>query len=372
MDKILLIDDKDEMTNSIGEALNKEGFKGEIIKWSPQNIDELRKLYNQNKKDEESNADEDIWSRAMKSLDIDMVVVDHDLSSLDNIRISESAIANACNILNIPVCTYHRKPPTITPSQTITRKINQTRSFSIILDLDKPNNYEETAKEIINIFEGFESLKQKYNQLEASDKQEGPAKILAVILGDKDLEALLARYLANAIVASDILDNKNLMNDDEQNEDSYLDDRVPYILGNWLYNTILSFPGLILNDVATASYVDVDYEDFKKNLEYFEKARYKEIFSKNKPYWWRFRLDDLLLENNFSNGVEYLESKEVSVKHCKCSVSNESPAGYYCIATHQPISYDKSKGNLSWVPEGADLTRLETSTYKKLAPIMGI
>lgn len=372
MNKILLIDDKDDIPAAIKEALVKEKFKGDIEIWSPKVKHTLEDLYTEHKKDGVSNADEDIWARVLNSLKINMVVVDHDLSSLDNIKISESAIANACNNLSIPVCTYHRKPETRTESQILSRSINQTRSFSIILDLDQSNNFINASKEIINIFEGFKSLKEKYKTLNPSEKDEGPAKILATILGDSDLEALLARYLANAIVASDILDNENLLDNDEQNEDIYLNDRVPYILGNWLYNTILPFPGLILNDRATASYIDIDHKDFMKNIEYFEEARYKEIFSKNKPYWWRFKLDDLLLDNNFSNGVEYLKSKKVSVEHCKCSVSNESPAGYYCIATHQPISYDQSKGNLSWVPEGADLTRLKMSTYKKLAPIMGI
>mgnify|MGYP000936401089 CR=1 FL=1 len=98
---ILLIDDKSDIPTNLKIALIKElpEFKDQIEIWNPNNLEELKQFYESNKgnPDKDSAADEDVWRRVLEQREINMVVVDHDLSEL-NVRISESAITNAFNI----------------------------------------------------------------------------------------------------------------------------------------------------------------------------------------------------------------------------------------------------------------------------------
>ena len=103
----------------------------------------------------------------------------------------------------------------------------------------------------------------------------------------------------------------------------------------------------------------------------FDNARYSGPFSDASPYWWRSIFDDEVLDiglDEYLSGMGYTGEVSSSV----CSVSQNSPAGYYDIFTNKPISFSESVGNLSWVPKGADLTRARTDKYDELAPILNL
>lgn len=371
---ILLIDDKSDIPRQIKDALITElsSFKDQITIWNPDNLKELTQLYEENKGDPNkiSAADEDVWKRVLEKLNVDMVVVDHDLSGLD-VRISESAITNACKQLAIPVCNYHRKP-TNNDSQNLKDRVNQARSFSIEIEIDGDNQYRECAKEIINVYQGFMFLKNRISSLDIETLSGGPAKIISVVLQKPELEAIFARYASSSTLATDIIQY-----DDEETPDDeiplVLKERIPFVLGCWLYNYILPFPGILLNSIAAASYVNLDPQQFIEFAVEFENAKYNGPFSTHSYYWWRYDLDQILFDANVEDAVEYLTMKnKKNIMPCKCSVNNDSNAGYYCIVKRQPISYEESVGHLSWIPEGSDLCRINKKIYRRLAPMMGL
>lgn len=376
MAKILLIDDKVHIPENLRNAIIKKAseFRSEIVIWNFETAEDMKNLYNENIENElyNSNADEDIWKRVLDKLGILMVVVDHDLSALNDVKISESSITNACKQLSIPVCTYHRKPPN-TDSQTLKDRVNQSRSFSIEINIDEDNDFQNAAQEIINVFYGFEELKNKISHLEEETLSGGPAKILSSILEKPELESLFTRYTSSSTLAADIIQYNNEEDEDELISET-IKSRLPFILGCWLYNYILPFPGIILNNIAAASYINIDPEQLAdKFFDEFKDAQYKGPFSNNDIYWWRYDLDQILFDANSENAYEHLLQKNLlEVMPCKCSVSDTSPAGYYCIVRQAPISFEESKGNLSWIPEGADLCRINKKIYRKLAPIMGL
>lgn len=371
---ILLIDDKSHIPLKLKDALILEfpEFEDQIDIWNPDKLSELQKLYEDNKgnPEQDSAADEDIWRRVLEQRGIKMVVVDHDLSELD-VRISESAITNACKQLAIPVCNYHRKPPN-NDSQNLKSKVNQARSFSIEIEIDEDNHCKQCAKEIINVFLGFQSLKEKISNLEMEVLSEGPAKIISEVLGKPELESIFARYTASSTLAADIIQY-----DDEDTPENeiplILKERIHFILGCWLHNYVLPFPGILLNNIAAASYINLDPQQFNGYSVEFEDAKYSGPFSTYTPYWWRYDLDQILFDADAEDAVEFLENKQMqNILPCKCSVNSESNAGYYCIVKRQPISYEQSVGHLSWIPEGADLCRIHKKIYRRLAPMMGL
>ncbi|WP_075175330.1 hypothetical protein [Acinetobacter indicus] len=371
---ILLIDDKSDIPSNLKTALIEElpQFKDQIEIWNPDNIEELKQLYDDNKgsPDKDSAADEDVWRRVLEQREINMVVVDHDLSEL-NVRISESAITNACKQLAIPVCNYHRKPPN-NDSQNLKDRVNQARSFSIEIEIDEDNQYRQCAKEIINVFQGFQSLKEKISGLGIAVLSEGPAKIISEVLGKPELESIFARYTASSTLAADIIQYDD-ENTPENEIPSILKERIHFILGCWLHNYVLPFPGILLNSIAAASYINLDPQQFNEYSAEFEDARYNGPFSTYTSYWWRYDLDQILFDANAEDAVQFLENKQMpNILPCKCSVNSESNAGYYCIVKKQPISYEQSVGHLSWIPEGADLCRIHKKIYRRLAPMMGL
>lgn len=377
MTDILLIDDIEKNTKDLSDSIHAICSGLTVETWSPneEKKEQIRSLYesHSNKNKEESNADEDIWKRVFASQEVKMVVVDHDLSQFKDLRISESSVANACKQLGIPICTYHRKPQNQQNTQTLSQIIDQSRSFSIEINVDL-NNIEVSAKEIINIYTGFKTIRKQFDSLDDKIIKEGPARILATILEKPDYEYFFSKYLESTSLTSDIIKHANSDEISKSEDDipKYLKDRLPFILGCLLYNNILLFPGIILNKTASASYINVDEDDFSQNTVYFKDAVYKGPFSNNESYWWRYDLDKILFEADFEEGKSFLASKEVTVKSCSCSVDSDSDAGYYCIVTKKPISAKNSKGRFAWVPEGADLCRINKKIYNKISAIMGL
>lgn len=370
MKQIILIDDKIEKSKELkiklDECLKQTDDKFEAVIWDKEIL--AKKYDEQFEKNDDSisNADEDIWSRVFENEeDIICIVSDHDLSGLNNIRISESVLANACKKVSIPICTYHRQSKNTTESHKLRKSINQSRSFSIEIDIT--NKY--AANEIISIAKGFLLLKNEINLKEIDELKKGPSFIISSILKKPELETNFSRYSSSNTLASDIIKNKN----DFISDGNLLKIKIPFILGCWLYNYILPFPGVILNSIAAASFINLDVDSFNEYNELFNAAKYTGPFSENTNYWWRHDLDKILIENNCEDGVELLQKHHITTASpCKCSVSQESPAGFYCLVTQLPISLEESTGNLSWVADGADLCRINKEIYDQLAPMMGL
>lgn len=369
MKKIIIIDDKPEQQLALQGALAPlitDKYIAQV--WTAEQL--KQKWDGQFVNDESaSNADEDVWFRVFQSeSDIAVVVADHDLSAINTVRISESAITDACKQASIPVCTYHRKPKLVTEAQYLKQIVSQTRSFSIAIDI---SNMEQAAREIISVADGFDRLINSYSEVAQDSRNKGPAAILAQILGKPGLTNYFSRYASGPTLASDLIEYISPSANAMENKTA-IERRVPFILGCWLYNYILPFPGILPNEVASASYVNLSLEDFSKNKDKFDNARYSGPFGDVKNYWWRSDLDRVLIASDCEDGVAYLNKQGITATPSICVVKQESPAGYYCLIKKAAISLNASKGRLSWIPEGADLCRIDTDTYDSIAPIMGL
>jgi hypothetical protein len=150
---------------------------------------------------------------------------------------------------------------------------------------------------------------------------------------------------------------------------------MAHFLGYWLWDSLLRYPGIFVNEVASASYLNIDTTDFQKpeikNI--FKTALYKGPFADpNKPYWWRGILDDIVSHDGYTDGLDLVNKKiGFTVERSHCSIDTTKQAGYYCIISGKPVSFENSKGGLSWFPRGADLTRISNPRYEEYSPWIG-
>lgn len=371
---IVIIDDIPDNQNELSEEISKivksADLDYEVEAWNQLRLDEMYEEFS-SEDDSESNAGEDLLYRILENqADIAALVVDRDLSKL-NAQISESAVVNACLENSIPVCTYHRKPSRQTAATELRSMIDKSSSYSIPVDIA---DISSAANKIVDVAEGFNEIKKSIDHLSLTGEEgtnTSPSKILASILNEEYLSIFLDQYAKSTSLATFIVDAfENATG--EQFEDNSFRDRIRFVLGCWLHNHILEFPGVILNKVATHSYINVSREHFDEHMEHFSECKYNGPFGQSTEYWYRHKIDEFLDE--YEDGRDFLKSKmEISepIDPCPCSVDESLPAGYYCIISRKPISLEKSEGRLSWIPSGADLCRVEKKLYRRIAPLIG-
>jgi len=299
--------------------------------------------------------------------DVRLIVCDRDLSTTKEYPgLSEAVVSKVANNLGVPICLYARGI-----ADSVFQRQEAWGDGRIVLDCKKPD---EMANKIVVLAKGFVEVANQLNEvlrLTGDREPKTPAEVVAAMLGDPGSADKIALYASgDQKMVSEILPFV------KKNKEK-LRPRVPMLIGYWLYDSILRFPGLFVNRVAAASYLNIAVADFMKDLkiqELFKEALYKGPFAdKEEPLWWRAKLDDIRQDARCSDGQELVEKKlKKSVKPCLCSVDKKSRAGWYCVVTEKPVSLDNSKGNITWFPRGADLSRIRKDVYEEIGPWLGL
>lgn len=373
MKRIIIIDDKEHIREGLRTAIMnvlKPGATYEVEAWNNEYISALLSSV-QSTDDSESNADEDILYRSLqKERNISLIVSDRDLSAFHEASISESAIADACRRLNLPLATYHRKPNANAPMRNF-EQVTQIRSFSIaIKNISQPT---DAARLIVDIAKGFDLLFEKVAALRHGKiDHESPSLILSTILEKPELEYHFSQYAEGPSVGMEVFSTfigGNLHSDETK---QFITRKTAFVLGYWLYNYILNFPGVILNASACASYLNLSEESFLMYQSEFEVAKYYGPFGEEESFWWRAELEELVFGSDQNDGYEYLLARNLAVSQSRCCKTEISPAGYYCLINRSAISKNASRGQLSWIPKGATLCRVEIEAYDALASMMSL
>jgi hypothetical protein len=232
------------------------------------------------------------------------------------------------------------------------------------------------ARKLCLLAEGFREISNILHRSlsRTRGKVQTPASIMAAILARPELVDQIAMYATgDQAKVAEVLPfaGKNTGDLDR------LRKRLPTLMGYWLYDSILRFPGLLVNSVAAASYLNIAVEKFQKVEEVqklFESALYSGPFKDSEnPLWWRGALDDLLSEAGCQDGRALVQKHlQMTVAECRCSIDARKRAGFYCMATGTPVSAQSSKGNISWFPPGADLARIRNDVYDEIGPWVGL
>lgn len=351
--KIVLFEDREQTQSELVEALKKHlKTDGGVIpfgefKESP--ADELR-MYEDRL--------EGILSTAPYA-GATLLVVDRDLSmSKKFLGLSVNAVAGAAKRLAIPVCSYARQPATEDYEWRV-----RWEEGHIVLRFGIDDD--ELARQAVLAACGFAEITAKLPEIMKDKLNKSPAKILAALLGKPEYSDKIALYsVGDQNRLPEILAKAKDVTDRVK--------RMGCFLGYWLWDSLLRYPGLLVNEVAAASHLNIATVDFRvpEVRAVFEDAVYRGPFADPKrPQWWRGMLDDIVSREGHNTGLE-LVRKEVrdTINPCQCSVDPSKPAGYYCIISENPVSLENSKGGLSWFPRGADLTRVSNLIFAEYGP----
>jgi hypothetical protein len=292
-----------------------------------------------------------------------LVVADHDLSKSQEYNfggLSVNSVAAACRRLAIPVCSYSRRPEL---QDDYTRR-GRWEEGHIVLQLSKGED--EFARKSVVAARGFAELATGLAEVNVESKS-SPAQLLADLLEKPEYSDKMGLY-----AVGDQNRLPEILAKIKQSQDRAK--RISHFLGYWLWDSLLRYPGLFVNEVAAASHLNIETESFRRPevQAIFEPALYQGPFADVASQWWRGLLDDIVSKEGCANGLELAQRKvDQEINYCPCSVDPSISAGYYCIISHQPVSLENSKGGLSWFPRGADLTRVSNRIFEEYEPWLG-
>lgn len=298
-----------------------------------------------------------------------LVVCDKDLSRMGEfIGLSGTIVAAVADRLGFPLCLYARGEGEL-KGEDLLKSLAPWEKKRIILEWHTEESLAETCA---NIYHAFSYIEKAYENLGEKDRTT-PASALSRILGQPGIEDRIALYGSGE--QGFLEEIMPFLRDVASDTTRELTRRMPRILGNWLYTSILRFPGILVFEVPAASYLNIDTDDFEKPdvQTLFAQAKYQGPFSDlgNRKWWWRHELDDLLESSGCEDGLEFVKSKEVEVRPCNDPQTGDR-AGYYCMVTGEPVSDKNSKSGISWFPAGSDLARIRLDKFNELAPWVGL
>jgi len=296
---------------------------------------------------------------------IDLVILDTDLSHAAGELRTQTEYRKGFQAIGVPLCRY-RKGQAANVIQTLERikRIGEDGSSAIWV----PNNLLQGAsgalvgwmKKVCNGFVALSDSLSKDGRILQSKTPVGPPGILAEILGHPSLRTDLLGYTAQNFVYFGGVER-----DKQRKRERYVCQ-----LGYWLYNHILTFPGPILNEVASAAYLNLTTESFNnlqvQNL--IKNCRYAGPFHELDNYYWKDKLSDVL------DGLNGDIATAPSIKGLELERIDKDTfaSAYYCVLNREAITADDAAPNPDWIPAGATLARIKNSDLDELGPMLKI
>lgn len=290
-----------------------------------------------------------------------LIVADLDLSGSEGYTgMSEATVRVVANGLNIPECSYARGD-----SRAAVLEQNQEgREFVIAVSLK--GGEEQFASQVVSIAHGFDEIEQRLDEAGRTRSKNSPGSLLATILQKPEYADKISLYASGD--QNRLAKILGMMESPEEFER-----RLKCLLGYWLWDSVLRYPGVVVNAVAASSYLNILAEAFEQDgsiQALFQQARYAGPFADAKEaLWWRGMLDDMIADSDAVDGRDFASRRlKKEIPQSKCCEDPSKPAGYYCMLARKPVSLENSKGGLSWFPRGADLARISKSKYEELGP----
>ena len=358
---ILLVDDTGNVLDSLQKALKKEleGASVEVKTWQPKStdIDPLRKF------------------DSLAGPETTLVVTDYDLTS--GLRgLFGSTIVGWCQKRYIPVGDFSRG------------NRNELPQEPSLFELRVPPSDVEGAQYIARVWSGFQQIRQKLNSNSVfMSSNRSLAAVLASVLEKPESENQFTLYMSRLGAAnSSLLDALKATAAPSKPSDEEKKRLLVYVLGHVLLNAILKYPGPILSEKALCAYVAASGDEAVKLGELFEAASYRGPFARKAHYFWRDAVDkkidelgeglddqDFEMFSDF-NRAAVERALDRKLKNHDCSRCQGTKGGFLCPFTHRPVCLraDCSVSASSWIPQGAQVCRVEKDFYDEWAPLLGL
>jgi hypothetical protein len=354
--KVVLFEDAERTKSELVKALKKYLPSGTVLAFDSQNV-------------KESESDQNLMYEERLRLilsrppfnPVTLLVADRDLSMSLHFRgMSVSAVIEAAKRLAIPICSYARQPG----SEDYKWRAGWEEGHILLSESDD----DDLARQAVLAARGFAEIASRLPELIDDELRKSPSKALAAVIGKPEYADKIALYSVGDQNRLSEVPFKGKVDQDWIKS-------IVCFLGYWLWDSILRYPGLLVNEVAAASHLNIATEDFgiPEVQAVFKDALYSGPFADaSKPRWWRGVMDELVSREGFNDGLDFVRRKVNNTIHrSQCWVDPTKTAGYYCIITDKPVSLENSKGGLSWLPRGADLTRISTPAFEEYGPWIG-
>lgn len=355
---ILLVDDREEQLEEMRAGLSRRlGNSVNVIPWRPQT-------------DEGGpNAIEILSSKVDESTTL--VVTDHDLSTTMR-GLFGSTIVAWCQSRYIPVCNFSRQTP-----EALT-------SVPGLFEFRLSPHVELTIAEAVRIYEGFRDLRGLLQEQAHLGAATSPAQALAALLGNPTAEFEFSPYFALASNSNGALFSG--LSDRSRRVDVPVQQIAYYLIGHVLGNSILEYPGPILDVRSLGAFFGTRPVDEEEDLlELLSPAAYRGPFSGGRQYFWRERIDALLDELETDPDAHAEAASDVrarailqtalgrELERHDCERCDGERGGFWCPFTDRPVCEraDCSVSSSSWIPDGAWVTRVERDFYDEWGPILG-
>lgn len=298
--------------------------------------------------------------------EIALFATDRDLSRSTQLPgLSEAAVSKAAALLGVPVCVYSAGA-----DDSVLQRQRSGGDGRIVLD---SSNLKRMAHRIYVLATGFEALRRDLDSIVSSKTKNpnGPAMLLAMALSKPDAAPHIALYVSgDQRMIAEVMPASPA-----DSIDAVQRKRINTALGTWLCDSVLRFPGVLLDEISAASFLNVSPSRFSPEIRaLFASALYQGPFSDNaEPRWWRHIVADILNDAKVPDGRSYvLKRLNKSLPPCACSVDQKAPAGFICAVTLKPVCKAHSVGQVGWLPRGADLTRVTREVFEELSPWIGV
>jgi len=300
-----------------------------------------------------------------------LILCDQDLSQIEGYSgLSANVVTAIAREEGIPIAIYGRGN-----NDDMLQRLRQRRHFlerRFILELGDEWIPESFAKSAAMVLRGCMEIREFLKEATKKGKAGGgsPAVWLSRILGKDSIRTRLSLYgsgdqqYLETLVFTDVSADSNKAIRILSSELSY-----------WLWDSILRFPGILVDETAAASLLNLSPSSWEKEgvRKLFSSALYTGPFSTRKQHWWRDEIVAILSKNECADGLELAKMKKISgVAPSKCSVDPSKKAGYYCMLSRQPVSIENSVGSIPYFPSGADLARISSKEFARIAPWAGL
>lgn len=359
---IVVIDDNEELLTQFRQALKQDLAQDgvDIRTWKPE-------------------ADQDPIEEFDRLIDDDtlLVVADYDLTKNGMTGLFGVSIVSWCQARSIPVGDFSRANLIRLPKEPA------------LFELRVPSDVNEGASYSARMFRGFRQLRDILANGSIDLQSVGsPAQVLAAILERPHLESQFALYMSLLGAANaSLLDSLQPVSSSKGMTSSAGKERLlAYILGHVLANVVLRYPGPILSERALCAYLATTVEEATVVREIFGEAIYSGPFSAGVAYYWRSDVDCIIDQKSVILGdasfesagefnravVESILGRKLALHECtRCGGTN---GGYLCPFTDRTVceQADCSVAANSWIPAGADVSRIEREFYEEWAPLLGL
>jgi hypothetical protein len=306
-----------------------------------------------------------------------LVITDYDLTSKGVTGLFGHSIVGWCQNRSIPVGDFSRGNQKALPSEPN------------LFELRVPISMDAAVQFTASTFRGFKQLRDSIHPDHAfMSANRSLAAVLASLVERRHLENQFALYMSRLGSSNSSLVERlrSFASPEVSPTDADKAQLLAYVLGHVLVNAILKFPGPILSKKALCAYVATSVDEIESIGPLFATAAYIGPFSQGESYYWREDVDDIIegMSKNLAiqefepygdfnrKAVESALSRPLAVHECqRCQGRN---GGFLCPFTLRPVCQrsDCSISASSWIPQGAQLSRVEREFYDEWAPLLGL